>query len=320
MPSIACAGTEILLPASPPSLAAVVSGDDLVECPLCRRPRPVGAFALAGPLVEMTGADGLVKHGRARTKRAPKPEVRYVTYDPNDPSDAGQLQPIAARVLMKILYAARMCRFDLLRAVCVLAQRVTKWDATCDRRLHRLVSHIQSTMGKTLVGWVGGPTEEMTPHIFTDADLAGCADTQRSTTGVYHCISGKHTFFPVAVVSKRQGSVAHSTPEAELVALDHGLRNVAIPAMSIWERVLPGARLAAHEDNSVAVRICQIGKNQTMRTMGRTHGITVAWLHEQYARGFFELVWEASSTMAADIFTKAFSIPTPGTRPALSST
>ena len=100
---MACAGPEILLPASPPSLAEIVTGDDLVECPLCRRPRPVGAFALAGPLVEMRGADGVVKHGRARTKRAPKPEVRYVTYDPNDPSDAGQLQPIAARVLMKIV-------------------------------------------------------------------------------------------------------------------------------------------------------------------------------------------------------------------------
>ena len=40
--------------------------------------------------------------------------------------DRGILQPLAARVLMKILYAARMARFDLLRAVCNLACFVTR--------------------------------------------------------------------------------------------------------------------------------------------------------------------------------------------------
>ena len=36
---------------------------------------------------------------------------------------------------MKVLYAARYARFDLLRAVCYLAQYITKWDQECDRRL-----------------------------------------------------------------------------------------------------------------------------------------------------------------------------------------
>ena len=35
---------------------------------------------------------------------------------------AADLQPYAAKVLMKILYVARYARFDLLRAVCSLAQ------------------------------------------------------------------------------------------------------------------------------------------------------------------------------------------------------
>ena len=50
--------------------------------------------------------------------------------------DVGRLQPIAAKVRMKILYAARLCRFDLLRAVCRLATFVTKWTSECDRKLH----------------------------------------------------------------------------------------------------------------------------------------------------------------------------------------
>jgi hypothetical protein len=49
-----------------------------------------------------------------------------------------ELAPIASKLLMKILYAARMARYDLLRATCYLATRITKWDATCDKMLHRL--------------------------------------------------------------------------------------------------------------------------------------------------------------------------------------
>ena len=41
----------------------------------------------------------------------------------------GELAPIASRVLMKILYAARMARYDLLRATCFLAARIAKWNA-----------------------------------------------------------------------------------------------------------------------------------------------------------------------------------------------
>ncbi|CAE7357742.1 GIP, partial [Symbiodinium pilosum] len=50
----------------------------------------------------------------------------------------GQLQPIASKVLMKILFAARMARWDLLRATQGLASRVTKWSRDCDVAFHRL--------------------------------------------------------------------------------------------------------------------------------------------------------------------------------------
>ena len=41
----------------------------------------------------------------------------------------GRLASVAASVLMKVMYAARMARFDLLRAVQGLAKYLTKW--TC---------------------------------------------------------------------------------------------------------------------------------------------------------------------------------------------
>ena len=39
-----------------------------------------------------------------------------------------QLKPYAAKILMKVLYCARYARPDLLRAICYLAQFITKWD------------------------------------------------------------------------------------------------------------------------------------------------------------------------------------------------
>ena len=230
--------------------------------------------------MEFVDENGVTVRGRVRTRKAAKPKVHRVAFDPTDESEQGQLQPIAARVLMKVLYAARVCRFALLRPVCVLAQRITCWDAECDRRLHRLISYINASLGKRLVGYIGDTPSDLRPHLFTDADLAGCAQTQRSTTGVVHCVRGPHSSFPIAVVSKRQGCVSHSALEVELVALDHGLRAVGLPAMDIWDILLPGAQLLVHEDNDVAIRVCQSGKNQTMRHLGRTHGVSTvrAWL------------------------------------------
>ena len=60
-------------------------------------------------------------------------------------ADRGILQPLAAKVLMKILYGARMARLDMLRAVCNLACFVTRWTTDCDAKLHRLVHYIACT-------------------------------------------------------------------------------------------------------------------------------------------------------------------------------
>jgi hypothetical protein len=63
-----------------------------------------------------------------------------------DKDKPGLLGPIAAQVLMKILYGARMARYDLLRAVCHLASCVTKWNRQCDVDMHRLVCYIRTTL------------------------------------------------------------------------------------------------------------------------------------------------------------------------------
>ena len=61
-------------------------------------------------------------------KSAPTP---YLNEDPNDfdfeNEPKGVLQPVAAKIIMKVLYGARMARYDLLHACQSLACFVSKW-------------------------------------------------------------------------------------------------------------------------------------------------------------------------------------------------
>ena len=47
----------------------------------------------------------------------------------------GALGDAAAQVLMKVLYGARMGRYDLIRPAQALASRITKWNQLCDEKL-----------------------------------------------------------------------------------------------------------------------------------------------------------------------------------------
>ena len=204
-----------------------------------------------------------------------------------------------------------MARFDLLRATCKLACYTTKWDETCDKRLFRLVCYIESTLHLRQIGWVGDEPQNVTPHLYTDADFAGCERTERSTAGVHLCLEGPNTRFPITGISKRHTAVSNSTPEAEFVSGHFGCRFVLIPAQDMWGTIVPGGDMAFfHEDNQAMIRVCETGKNPTMRHLGRTHGISIAWLHEILTlHGNIKLVYEQSHLMTADIYTKAFSDP-----------
>ncbi len=48
-------------------------------------------------------------------------------------------------------------------------------------------------------------------------------------------LSGPSTSLPLSAYSKKQSSVAHSTPEAEIVVADAALRLGGVPALDLWE-------------------------------------------------------------------------------------
>ena len=136
--------------------------------------------------VELAGPN--VKFKKVST---PFPDDKIARPIMDEAEARGELQPIASRVLMKVLFAARMARFDLLRATQGLASRVTKCSPDCDKSLHRLMCYIHSTLYRTMVGFVGDPPEACKTWLFADSDHAGEHDN-RSTSGCLLALKTKH--------------------------------------------------------------------------------------------------------------------------------
>ena len=221
----------------------------------------------------------------------------------------GTLQPIAASILMKILYAARMARFDLLKAVANLASKVTKWDEICDRRLHRLVCYVNSSLKFKLKGHVGDSMKDVKLSLYSDADFASCKDTSKSTSGVFISLEGPNTFLPLNAISKKQTVVSHSTPEAEIVAANLALRAEGLPALQLWDTILNRkVKIQVFEDNQATLQIMKSGKSSALRHLNRTHRVNLAWLAEVFKDNEqVDLFYCITSEQCADIMTKAFS-------------
>ncbi len=49
---------------------------------------------------------------------------------------------------------------------------------------------------------------------------------------------GPRTFVPISWFCKKQGSITHSSTEAELIALDAAVGIEGIPALALWELVI----------------------------------------------------------------------------------
>ena len=203
----------------------------------------------------------LAKVDRKTLKPAATPFHEHRTARPiiGEEEKAGRLQPIASRVLMKILFAARMARWDLLRATQSLASRVTKWSPDCDLGLHRLVCYINSSTDVTMSGFIGDSIMDCRLWLFSDSDFAGEYDS-KSTTGCSMFLVGPNTYFPLNAFSKKQTSITMSSTESEVVAANQGLRAEGLPCLSLWYFLWRGdagrkAEPRVEKDESIVARI-----------------------------------------------------------------
>ena len=227
--------------------------------------------------------------------------------------EEGQLKSISARILMKTFYAARLARWDLLRAIGLLATRITRWSLWDDKRLHKLMQYVNSTYSMRMRSWrsEGDKPDQLMPRLYVDADFAGDAKDSKSCNGIYYHLHGPNTSIQVSATSKKQSCVSHSTPEAEIVAADCGIRNDALPSLDLIELLLAreSATVELYEDNETAAHVIRTGKSPAMRYLHRTHRVSVSWLHDLETKGIIKTHNVDTELQKADIFTKPFNDP-----------
>ena len=80
------------------------------------------------------------------------------------------------------------------------------------------------------------------------------------------------------------------------------MRTVGLPYLTLWHTLMThNPALVVHEDNQAMIRVVQTGgkKQRLCGILGRTHRISVAWLHEVFQNPQHKLVYEESGNMCA---------------------
>ena len=217
----------------------------------------------------------------------------------------------ASSHLMKVLFAARLCRPDLLVAITRLASKVSAWQKCHDRALRRLFQYIAHHADLELVGSLDVRDKESFKLIMSpDADLAGDLETTKSTSGLWielQSADGKRCW-PIAWRSKRQGSTASSTCEAETISMATALKSEALPLLELFSEAMNRrVMLECREDNTQCISAVRTGYSAALRHLPRTERIAVGVVSETFASDDCHIVYQESALHKGDVFTKRLS-------------
>ena len=134
---------------------------------------------------------------------------------------------------------------------------------------------------------------------YSDANWAGDIDDRRSVSGYVFKVAGS----TVSWCSKKQGTVAKSTIEAEYVSLSNATQEL------IWMRRLlsdVGYKIETpttmYEDNQGAI---EIAKNPRFHNRTKHIDIKFHFIRERIASNELKVVYCNSNDMLADVMTKA---------------
>ena len=149
------------------------------------------------------------------------------------------------------------------------------------------------------------PNQQPSLHVFTDSDFASCPYTAKSTSGIVYVIRTGECSYPVVWQSKKQGSTARSTTEAELIAFAGALFGETMHLHTLLE-VLLEYRILIHfqQDNQATITIVKAGYSAKLRGANRVHRVNLASIHEQLEWDVFDIQYCTSESQIANSLTK----------------
>ena len=218
----------------------------------------------------------------------------------------GEMSGDASKILMKILWSARLCRPDLMKSISDLTRRITKWSKGDDRKLYRLMCYLKQTANFHLEGHINDDASSLRLCLYTDADHASGSQDTKSTSGMYLTLEGPNSFWPLCWGSKRQGATARSTCEAEMISLDSGAFGEGVPMQELFSLILDRpVELQCLQDNASVIQIVHNGYSPKLRHMKKIHKLNLASLYELFTEPDIKLQYIKTSLQRADPYTKA---------------
>ena len=256
----------------------------------------------------------------ALSETPPKPETEWL-------EEKGLYADAAPHWVGRLLYLSRGSRGDICYAVVRLTRAVHRWTKREDQDLMRLVAFLKYKPGVIVMyrgSWEELPCladsifPQVVIHHMADADHAGDRLTRRSTSG-YVTIATLEDAFPDSTHGKAhtlidwgakgQKAAAWSTGEAELGALNCGLRRSGIPSWMLFEHLTNQAgraTLRAYGDAQACGGAVQKGASPAMRYVQKTQGVRISWLHDVLMLNPTVTLQDIRTfLMLADMFTKA---------------
>jgi hypothetical protein len=198
-----------------------------------------------------------------------------------------------------LFYVARATRPDITYAVSQVARFMHRPGPKHVDALNRIYAYLRRTRDVSL--HMNSTNMEMSAlqcEAYSDADWAGCSETCKSTTGWVIRVGGS----TVAWYSKRQGSVAQSSCEAEYVAAASAGKEIVW-----WRRLLSdfGAKITGptklYCDNKSATMLAR----HSGRFDATKHiALKMHVLREYQSAHALDVTWLPATDMMADIMTK----------------
>ena len=142
-------------------------------------------------------------------------------------------------------------------------------------------------------------------QLYVDADLGGCPDTVKSTSGFFLRLTDGTNFWPLDWGSKLQTVVSTSTCESEVVSMTTALKASALPVQELISELFGReVRLEVCEDNTSTIAAVKKGYSNKLAHLPRTHKLSVAWTHDVISNPSVDLNHCRSEDQLADVFTK----------------
>ena len=210
------------------------------------------------------------------------------------------------QIIGSLMYLMIGTRPDLAAAVSIISQYASNPTDEHLRAAKRVLRYLRGTSNYKLRLGLGSESKDQVQNLrlsgYSDANWGNDVETRRSTSGyVFYLNDGL-----ISWSSKKQGTVALSTTEAEYMALAHTTKEAMWLRTLLSELGFDQGTTIVYEDNQSCIAMA---KNPVHHARSKHIDIQHHFVREKVESGDIEVVYLPTEDMVADALTKPLPHP-----------